>query len=315
MISLFIIFAGNLCNIMKKEEPIRLNFPRLSDIISEGLLLSKKITYITSEFAMMYLLHPEENKLFSLNQPYRLAEPRVGLVLNGNAKMQLNLIDHQLEKGMMIYLGSNTIMQPYSFSPDLNMIGIAITEEFMQMIFNGRIPQTFIGDFSYRLLFPTEEEHGMMFRMMKILWDFVHCGEYSKEVAESMIAAIYSQLDYVSRKNAEETRTKTTREREIFNSFMVLLHKYSKKERNISFYADKMCLSERYIGSLIKEASGKTAKEWIEQSVIAEAKVMLKHTDMQVTQITDELNFPSASFFCKFFKRLTSMTPQEYRNK
>lgn len=300
---------------MKKEEPIRLNFPKLSDMISEGILLSKNFTYITPEFAMMYLLHVEENKLFTLNQPYRLAEPRVGLVLNGNAKIQLNLIDQKLEKGMMIYLGSNTIMQPYSFSPDLSMIVIAITEEFMQLIFSGRIPQTFIGDFSYRLLIPTEEEHNIMFRMMKIVWDSIRNGEYSKEVIENVIAAIYSELDYVSRKNAEEIGTKKTREREIFNHFMVLLHKYSKKERNISFYADKMCLSERYIGSLIKEASGKTAKEWIEQSVIAEAKVLLKHTDMQVTQITDELNFPSASFFCKFFKRLTSMTPQEYRNK
>jgi len=67
------------------------------------------------------------------------------------------------------------------------------------------------------------------------------------------------------------------------------------------------------LGTLIREASGTTAKEWIERSVIAEAKVRLKNSDMLTYQISDELNFPNVSFFCKFFKRLTGMTPLEYQ--
>ena len=74
-------------------------------------------------------------------------------------------------------------------------------------------------------------------------------------------------------------------------------------------------MSQRYLGTLISNASDTTAKAWIDKSVIAEAKVMLKHSDMQVAQISEALNFPNPSFFCKFFKRLTSMTPQEYKNE
>ena len=58
-----------------------------------------------------------------------------------------------------------------------------------------------------------------------------------------------------------------------------------------------------------------TVMEWINQSVILEAKVLLKHSNLLVYQISDELHFPNPSFFCKFFKRMTGMTPQEYQKR
>ncbi|MCD8296593.1 MAG: helix-turn-helix domain-containing protein, partial [Prevotella sp.] len=86
-----------------------------------------------------------------------------------------------------------------------------------------------------------------------------------------------------------------------------------KKEHSIGFYADKMCVTPRYLGVAVKNTSGVTAKEWIDRAVVTTAKVMLRHSNKQVTQISDELDFPNPSFFCKFFKRMTGITPQEYR--
>ena len=76
-----------------------------------------------------------------------------------------------------------------------------------------------------------------------------------------------------------------------------------------------MCLTERYLGTVIRQASGVTAKEWIDRALIARVKVELRHTDKSVARISEEMNFPNPSFFSKYFKRLTQQTPAQYRSK
>ena len=90
---------------------------------------------------------------------------------------------------------------------------------------------------------------------------------------------------------------------------------HSKHERSVNFYADKLCLTPHYLSSVIRETSGQTVMQWINQAVILEAKVLLKHSNLLVFQISDELNFPNPSFFSKFFKRMTGMTPAEYQKQ
>lgn len=104
-----------------------------------------------------------------------------------------------------------------------------------------------------------------------------------------------------------------SREQTIFDRFIYLVNQYAAKEHQISFFAEKMCLTERYLGAVVHNASGTTAKEWIDRAIITRVKVELKHTDKSVLQISDEMNFPNASFFSKYFKRITGQTPLEYR--
>ena len=78
-------------------------------------------------------------------------------------------------------------------------------------------------------------------------------------------------------------------------------------------YARKMCLTDRYLGTVVKAISGQTGKEWIDRALITSAKVLLKHSDKSIAQIAEELDFPTVSFFCKYFKRLTQITPNQFR--
>lgn len=105
------------------------------------------------------------------------------------------------------------------------------------------------------------------------------------------------------------------RNKELFDTFIRLVNSHGKHERKLSFYADKMCITPRYLGISVKQASGITAKEWIDRAVMTHAKVMLKYSNKLVAEIAYELNFPSVSFFCKYFKLATGLTPQEYRMK
>jgi AraC family transcriptional activator of pobA len=96
--------------------------------------------------------------------------------------------------------------------------------------------------------------------------------------------------------------------------FLTLVKDNCRMNRNIEFYADKVCLTHKYLSKAIKINSGKTAAEWIEDYVILEAKALLKSTNKTVQQISDELNFPTQSFFGKYFKRRVGMSPKKYRN-
>lgn len=104
-----------------------------------------------------------------------------------------------------------------------------------------------------------------------------------------------------------------SREQTLFDRFIYLVNRHSDREHQLSYYAERMCLTERYLGTVIRQASGVTAKEWIDRSLITCAKIELRHTQKSVAQIAEELSFPNSSFFSKYFKRLTQMTPLEYR--
>lgn len=112
----------------------------------------------------------------------------------------------------------------------------------------------------------------------------------------------------------EKRNERKTNSNEIFDKFLKLVNLYAKKERNIQFYADKLFLSPHYFSSIIKKESGQTVMYWINKQVILEAKVLLKHSNKLVFEISDELNFLNASFFNKFFKNQTGMTPKKFKN-
>jgi AraC-like DNA-binding protein len=105
-----------------------------------------------------------------------------------------------------------------------------------------------------------------------------------------------------------------TKMEELFTSFYNLVLLHHRESHEVGFYADKLCLTPKYLSTVIKASTGKTAYEWINDYVILEAKALLK-SDMTVQQISDSLSFPNQSFFGQSFKRHTGMSPSEYRRK
>ena len=99
----------------------------------------------------------------------------------------------------------------------------------------------------------------------------------------------------------------------LFDEFMSLLQQYNKREHNVSFCAKQLNITPKYLSSVVKEVSGKTAARWIDESVILEAKALLKYSGMSIQEIAYCLNFPNQSFFGKYFRSHTGMTPSAYR--
>jgi AraC-like DNA-binding protein len=99
----------------------------------------------------------------------------------------------------------------------------------------------------------------------------------------------------------------------LLEKFLNYVQTNYKAERKLEFYAEKLCLTPKHLSKVIKETSGNSANEWIDNYVILEAKALLKSTNMTIQQISDELDFPSQSFFGKYFKRQVGLSPKDYR--
>lgn len=119
---------------------------------------------------------------------------------------------------------------------------------------------------------------------------------------------IYSHMPTIE----YELRT-IKREKEHFNSFIRLLSANYTMQREVNWYAEQMSLTPRYLTTTIRKVSGHTASDWISRFIIKDAKYLLKHSEMTIQQVGYELNFPNQSFFGKFFKKHTGMSPGSYR--
>lgn len=124
-----------------------------------------------------------------------------------------------------------------------------------------------------------------------------------------------SLLNKYQTAHTRESDKDETRSEQLFNKFMKLLEAYHTKERSLQFYADKMCLTPKYVSGAIKSYSGKGALEWINEYVVLEAEIMLRYTEMSVQEIAYALNFPTQSAFGKYFKQQLGVSPKQYRNK
>jgi len=103
------------------------------------------------------------------------------------------------------------------------------------------------------------------------------------------------------------------RQEQLFSDFLSILEQNYKKEHSISFYADKMCLTAKYLSTVVKSVSGKPGLQWIDDYIAFEAKGLIRQGRLSIKQISDELNFPTQSMFGRFFKKMTGYSPKQFK--
>lgn len=113
--------------------------------------------------------------------------------------------------------------------------------------------------------------------------------------------------------NTPDNSPSYNRNKAYFNSFLMELTKNYLQERSVGFYAERLHLTPKYLTTLLRTTTGRTASEWIDEYVILEAKHLLKYSEMSIQEIAYYLNFPNQSFFGRYFKQHTGMTPSAYR--
>lgn len=295
---------------MEQKEPMELGLQLLKDI---NIVRHNEFRFINAEFGFVTSFSKMETTIFKIGQPYRLQEGRIAIITNGRARVLINLIEYIFRPNYISLIAPGSIIQIIETSQDFDAHMMAIEHNFLPV--SGK--EEFFAHFLQRkknLLLPlTTTEQVQIENFITVMWDVLQEPVFRKEVIQHLLAGLLYNIEYIAKNKGQSESSPLTHQNDIFQRFISLVNTYSKTERNVSFYADKLCLTPRYLNTVIRQASQQTVMDWINQSIILEAKVLLKHSNRLVYQISDELNFPNPSFFSNFFKRMTGMTPQEYQ--
>lgn len=134
---------------------------------------------------------------------------------------------------------------------------------------------------------------------------------YRKDIITSLLYAMTLEITNILNTKIIPNQLKNEA---LSDRFFLLLAKHYKTEHSVSFYADKMALTPKYLTTAIKRITGKSILTWINNAIIIEIKIQLKTTDKTILQISEDLNFSTPSAMIQFFKLHIGTTPLKYRN-
>lgn len=252
--------------------------------------------------------------------PCRIDAFIIGVGTEGETSVSFNLHEFRLKKDSMFIFTPKNILQVNSqqyFKADV----IAISPDFMRRInidIKNMLP-LFLKFVENPTLALTPEESRSMRGMIAQIERETRGPEthFSFDIVSGLIAAtIYKVGDIMYHylaEHPEEQNNSHNRAEEYFKQFTHLLGEHFREERSVGFYARQLCITPKYLTTLIKRISGQSVSEWIDNYVILEAKTLLKYSTMSIQEIAYYLNFPNQSFFGSYFKRNTGMSPSQYK--
>lgn len=137
---------------------------------------------------------------------------------------------------------------------------------------------------------------------------------YYKEITNALFTAIlYECLSMIERDSKSDDYRYVRQGERLFKDFMKMLATDKVKSRSVSAYAQRLFITPKYLSSVSKQLTGKTASVWINEAIVKDAKRQLKYTDKSVKEIAMQMDFPNVSFFGKYFKTHVGVSPMEYR--
>lgn len=300
---------------MSNKEPAKIDFttfPQDDDSVQiEGKL------FMSDNFVDATI---RQSRVARMDMPVQLSMTIILLCVEGDMKLKVNFQEYNLTNSMVATLLENSYMQVLDISSNFKGAIIAIARDFMDYTEDVKTYATLM---QRTKNFPFAEisqerlkEAIQLYVMMKhklMEPDF----KYKSQVARAYLNLFkYNGLQSFIQSNQDNGASKApSRRDEIFNRFIDEVQNHYKQERQVIFYANLLCITPKYLSSVIHEVSGKYATEWIDEYVIFEAKALLKNYNITIKEICQKMNFSTQSMFAKYFKKHTGQTPRDFRKK
>lgn len=268
-----------------------------------GLLAEEEKQYYVDEHIYIAMnAHDFGLKHLRRNQPYRVDEGRVMMVTQGWVRVVVNLEEQRLERQSLVVLVPDSIFEILEWSDDFDMKAFTFKD---LPVFASLNHQT--------ILMLEDDDWLLTNEYVQLMWHEVNRQPLLPDVITHLQTALLLELKCIADREESQWEQQASRQDKAFHRFLALVNQYGLKERKIEFYADKLCVTPNHLGAVIKRASGLTVMQWLNRYTVQESKVLLKYSDLPIWEVAERMNFANPSFFSKFFKQQTGITPGDYR--
>ena len=252
------------------------------------------------------------------DRPFKVDFTMLMFCTAGQLLVRLNLREYRLERGGALVVLPGDIGECLSYSPDCQVAIIAFSDDGYTD--GGRSVQSmrFLNYLTrQRLLGLSDDEMQEILSVYGRMRQKIEQEDYgfTRDILHSyMQVLVYDGYQWLARHDRERQSAPQPRSRqqELFDRFLALAQKHYAEHRAIGFYADRLCLTPKYLSTVIHRVSGRHAGEWLRDYVLLDAKALLRSRRYTVQQVSELLNFPNTSFFGKYFKAATGCTPRSY---
>lgn len=268
--------------------------------------------------------NPESVSQFGIfRYPCRINAYIAILCTEGSAEVILNMRRYTIRKNTLFVSLPNDIIQLETWN-NCEFYAVALNDDFAkQMILDYKKVLSVLFEIQKQpcieISQAMENSLEKTFRhLVKDMNLFKETDYYNEIVMNYISLAIYKACSVISRylgSDSNKMNTITKRNEEYYNRFMELLYQHFKTEHHIGFYASAICITPKYLTSLIKKMTNRSATQWINEFVVMEAMHLLKYSKMSIQEISDYLSFPNQSFFAQYFKRQSGISPSKYRTQ
>lgn len=245
--------------------------------------------------------------------PYRAESYAIEYLKRGSIVLQTHLDKIVIEAPAILALGSNVIR---SFSKNSDQILMDIVFFKPDFFLESQANIFFLSQYDFfenssKHVFPLNKKAKPKFeQLFSLIQETLRYDHFHQaSILRSYLYILIYELDSI-KQNFQNKEI----QHPLFEKFKELLSKNFINHRSPSYYADSLNVTRKYLSEVIKNNSGKTTREWIDEIVILESKILLQNKSLTISQVSNTLNFSNQSVFGKFFKNYTGFSPLQYRN-
>lgn len=251
--------------------------------------------------------------------PRRMNFIIMGLCTQGELSYKLDTQEHTIKPGDVFIVSEHHVISDYSATDDLRGGCFLVSVNFFREVIQNTSDLSAI--FLYARNFPVmhleQKEVETFKKYFTAIRERINDNKnlFRKDLVRTLLLAMFYDLSNVIYHFREDTGKKHTRADFIFTKFIKMVEKNCHYERRVSWYAEQLCITPKYLSESIKTVSKRTPNEWIDNYVTLELRVLLKNTSKSIKEIAEDMNFPNQSFMGKYFKEHVGVSPSQYRKK
>lgn len=290
----------------RKIRLLEVNVPQAKIVCPEGKSIDNDL-----------ILFEDITKVPLPNSPSRMKALFLALCTSGHAQYTVDTKMHEVSAGDVIIISEEQVVADYKLSDDCKGIALIMSYNFFQNIVSGihelsplflfaRTHPVFHLDDNQTKALENDIEH-----IKEKIADVGH--RFRRELVVTMLKALIIDMSNIIYQFQQVGDEMQTRAEVIFRDFIQAVEKNYRTERRVSWYAQQLCITSKYLSETVRIVSRRTPSDWIDSYVTRELRVILRNSTMSIKQIADELNFANQSFMGKFFKEHVGMSPSKFR--